>query len=54
MFLATSVHYRAVLREFDTQDGLRRVLNILRALVAQLRWERCSKTFLKGCKQYRD
>ena len=37
MFLATSVHYRAVLREFDAQDGLRRVLNILRALVAQLR-----------------
>ena len=37
MFLATSLHYRAVLCEFDAQDGLRRILNTLRALVAQLR-----------------
>jgi hypothetical protein len=37
MFFATSINYRAMLREFDAQDGLRRLLNMLRALVAQLR-----------------
>ena len=37
MFIAASVNYRAVLEEFDAQDGLRRLLNTLRALVAQLR-----------------
>ena len=37
MFVAASVNYRAVLEEFDAQDGLRRLLNTLRALVAQLR-----------------
>ena len=37
MFLASALHYRAVLQEFDAQEGLRRMLNTLRALVAQLR-----------------
>jgi hypothetical protein len=37
MFFAASIHYRAILDEFDSQEGLRRLLNTLRALVAQLR-----------------
>lgn len=37
MFFAACIHYWAVLDEFDAQQGPRRLLNALRALVAQLR-----------------
>ncbi|MEW5311080.1 MAG: hypothetical protein WDW38_002823 [Sanguina aurantia] len=37
MFLAATLHFRVILDEFDAQDGIRRLLNTLRAAVRLLR-----------------